>query len=131
MPTALQAMTAKVFTTSCQCPNCGGTGKLPHYSHIANGDCFACQGTGTLRLRDFIGSNRDVVLDVEMLRGKFWHAWLRCRTWTNDSSTINGVKQNYHNWGRDLWCIRIDDVHQARALWKKAKAMGIQATILD
>lgn len=28
------------------CGRCRGTGHLPQFDHIANGDCFACDGTG-------------------------------------------------------------------------------------
>ena len=31
------------------CPKCGGSGKLDHFRHVANGDCFKCAGTGVLR----------------------------------------------------------------------------------
>ena len=30
------------------CPKCDGKGKIPGFSHIHNGDCFACGGTGYL-----------------------------------------------------------------------------------
>ena len=30
------------------CPRCGGTGKLVWFSHVYNGDCFKCNGSGTL-----------------------------------------------------------------------------------
>ena len=29
-----------------QCPKCNGTGYLPQYSHVGEGICFACMGTG-------------------------------------------------------------------------------------
>lgn len=28
------------------CPICDGTGFLPHYKHIAKGNCFRCDGKG-------------------------------------------------------------------------------------
>jgi len=31
------------------CPKCSGTGHLRAFAHIANGDCFACGTTGTVR----------------------------------------------------------------------------------
>ena len=107
--------------TTCVCPKCNGTGKLPHHSHIANGDCFACGGTGTIQIKDFIGSNSDVALDVMLRNGQFWYATLRCRTWRVDS---NG----YHNWGKDRWCREISDANEAREIWRTAKANGIKTS---
>ena len=31
------------------CPKCGGSGKIDHFRHVANGDCFKCAGSGVLR----------------------------------------------------------------------------------
>jgi len=28
------------------CPRCSGSGRMPHYSHIKGGECFACHWTG-------------------------------------------------------------------------------------
>ena len=111
------------------CPNCGGSGKLPHYGHIANGDCFACGGTGTIVFKSFIGDNSDVVLEVFMHSGKFWHAFLRCRTWKNDRSQSDG--KVYKTWGKDKWCKRIDDAEEARELWRNASATGIKTQLCD
>jgi hypothetical protein len=35
-----------------KCSKCEGTGKLSHYSHIANGNCFQCEGKGYKLLSD-------------------------------------------------------------------------------
>ena len=35
-----------VELTGDTCGKCGGTGKLPWYSHIMGGVCFACKGSG-------------------------------------------------------------------------------------
>jgi DnaJ-class molecular chaperone len=32
--------------TKTTCPKCGGSGTLHQYAHIANGECFHCNGTG-------------------------------------------------------------------------------------
>lgn len=29
-----------------ECPRCGGRGVIRAYSHVKNGTCFACKGTG-------------------------------------------------------------------------------------
>jgi hypothetical protein len=40
---------ARYIATPKACPKCGGSGKLDHFRHVANGDCFNCAGTGALR----------------------------------------------------------------------------------
>jgi RecJ-like exonuclease len=116
------------FKTTCVCPNCDGKGKLPHYSHIANGDCFACGGTGTLKITEFIGDNSDVILEVNTRDGQFDHACLRCRTWKNDRA---GDGKVYHTWGKDKWCREILDADEARELWRNAKANGIKTSLWE
>lgn len=34
------------MTTTYKCPKCNGSGYLSHYSGIANGVCFSCEGNG-------------------------------------------------------------------------------------
>ena len=34
------------ITTKTICPKCDGSGKLNHFRHVANGECFKCFGTG-------------------------------------------------------------------------------------
>lgn len=115
-------MTAtQLSNTTCTCPSCGGSGKLPHFSHIQNGDCFACGGTGTIQIKDFIGSNSDVALDVMLRNGEFWYATLRCRTWRVDG---NG----YKTWGKDRWYHEISDAAEAREIWRIAKVSGIKTS---
>jgi hypothetical protein len=117
-------------TTSevCTCPNCNGTGKLSHYSHIANGDCFACGATGLMTLSHFIGDNSDISLEVETAQGKFYGATIRCRTWKNIPDSTGKV---YHTWGRDLWFRQITDAEEARAIWRTAKQTGIKTSLYD
>jgi hypothetical protein len=116
-------MTATLSAT-CTCPACGGSGKLPHYSHIANGDCFACGGSGTIRdLNAFIGAESDVSLEVEVIRGEFRGAVLRCRTWK--------VTGTYKTWGRDRWVREITDADEARRIWRDAKRLGIETSLFD
>lgn len=38
----------KTSKETVECPYCNGKGALEHLSHIANGICFQCHGTGTL-----------------------------------------------------------------------------------
>ena len=115
-------------TTTCTCLNCDGTGKLPHYSHIANGDCFACGATGLMKLTDFIGDSSDILLEVEVANGKFYGATIRCRTWKNTPDSTGKV---YHTWGRDLWTRQITDADEARAIWRTAKQNGIKTSLFD
>lgn len=121
MPTA-------TLTATCTCPACGGSGKLPHYSHIANGDCFACGATGQIRdLTAFIGAESDVSLEVEAFGGKFRSAMIRCRTWRMADSSV-GI---YKVWGRDRWAREITDADEARQIWRDAKRLGITTSLFD
>jgi len=36
----------KVTAERVRCRKCDGTGRIQHYRHVANGCCFACDGTG-------------------------------------------------------------------------------------
>ena len=70
----------KIRNATYTCPFCGGTGKLPHFSHVQNGDCFACGATGRLRdTRAFVGDNSDLLLTVYVNNGQFSGADLRRR----------------------------------------------------
>jgi hypothetical protein len=35
-----------VETPKINCPRCGGSGRIPSYSHIKAGECFKCHGSG-------------------------------------------------------------------------------------
>jgi len=121
-------MTA-TLTATCTCPACGGTGKLPHYSHVANGDCFACGATGQIQdLAAFIGPESDVSLEVEVFGGKFRGAWIRCRTWKNTTDANGRV---WHTWGRDRWVREITNADEARQIWRDAKRLGIKTSLFD
>ncbi len=121
-------MPATQTVSTCTCPKCGGSGKLPHYSHIANGDCFACGGTGKITIKDFIGDNSDVILEVEVHKGKFLGATLRCRTW---KLTKDGDGKVWHTWTKDAWFRQITDIEEAREIWRNAKQNGIQTQLWD
>lgn len=98
------------MANTCTCPNCDGTGKLPHYSHIANGDCFACGGTGKLDLgRQRKGGTPITMLEVFTRKGKFFYAAHRC-------TLIHG-----NTWGRCLFAADLDDADQARKIWRELK----------
>lgn len=115
MPTANATVT---------CPFCSGTGKLPHFSHVQNGDCFACGATGQLRdLTAFIGGNSDVVLTVWTHCGAFTGAHLRQRTWK--------ISGQCKEWGRDRFYREINDVDEAREIWRNAKRLGIITELAD
>ena len=118
-------MTAtKLRNATFTCPFCGGTGHLPHFSHIQNGDCFACGATGKIRdLSAFIGDQSDVMLTVHIVGGQFRGAELRCRTW----KVAGGCK----TWGRDRFYREIESVDQARSIWRDAKRLGITTNLWD
>ena len=123
--TATDALTA--FVT---CPFCSGSGKLPHFSHVANGDCFACGASGKLRdLTAFIGSNSDMVLTVWVNNGTFSGAELRRRTWK--MSKCSGAPGICKNWGRDSFCRIIESADEAREIWRNAKRLGILTELVD
>lgn len=119
---------ATITHETATCPVCNGSGKLPHYGHIANGDCFACGATGTISFKSFIGDNSDVILEVFMWKRKFFEAYLRCRTWKCYVSPSHGQMKE---WGKDKWCKCITDAEEARELWRNAKAMGIKTQLCD
>ena len=118
----------KLHNATCTCPFCNGTGKLHHFSHIQNGDCFACGATGKLRdLNAVIGNNSDLLLTVWMHRGKFTGADLRRRTWRMADSSLG----RYKEWGRDSFHRAIDNVEEAREIWRNAKQLGIITELAD
>jgi hypothetical protein len=118
IPTAAAIIPNATYT----CPFCGGSGKLPHFSHIENGDCFACGATGELRdINAFIGDNSDLVLTVYVNNGTFSGAEIRRRTWKIAASSIGQCKE----WGRDSFFRVITDADEARQIWRNAKQLGI------
>ena len=114
----------KVTNETCTCPKCDGKGKLIGFSHIANGDCFMCNGTGTVAFKTFEGPNRETRFDVFRRNGQFWYAELRGLTWKPTTFTHNGVTKQGREWGRDLFYKRIDDAAVARQLWRSAGAVN-------
>lgn len=120
----------KLHNATVTCPFCGGSGHLPHYRHIQNGDCFACGATGKLRdLHAFIGDNSDMLLTVYLHRGSFSSATLRRRTWR----TVSYPTAPYvcHEWGRDAFTREINDADEAREIWRNAKQLGILTELVD
>lgn len=45
-------MTFDTLTTDC--PRCGGKGTIDHFRHINGGECFLCDGAGTVDLRQVV-----------------------------------------------------------------------------
>jgi hypothetical protein len=116
------------ITKTCICPFCGGSGKLPHFSHVQNGDCFACGATGELYdINAFIGDNSDMVLTVYVNNGTFSAAELRRRTWKIAASSIGPYKE----WGRDSFFRVITDADEARQIWRNAKRLSIVTELVD
>ena len=134
------AMTAAILTATDAlaaaviCPFCGGSGKLPHFSHVANGDCFACGATGELRdINAFIGDSSDLVLTVWVNNGTFSSAELRRRTWKMGKCSVgSGINQAIglcKIWGRDSFYRVIESADEARAIWGSAKRLGIKTQL--
>jgi ribosomal protein L37E len=126
----------KLHNATVTCPFCNGTGKLPHYSHVQNGDCFACGASGKLRdLNAFIGNCSDVVLTVWVNNDRFNGAELRRRTWKMSKCSVgSGANQKTmlcREWGRDSYYRAIDNVEEAREIWRNAKRLGIITELVD
>ena len=118
----------KLANATVTCPFCSGTGKLPHFSHVQNGDCFACGASGQLRdLNAFVGDQSDVMLTVWTHCGKFSSAELRQRTWRTANSSLG----QYKEWGRDRFYREISDADEAREIWRNAKQLGIITQLAD
>ena len=114
---------------ACTCPFCGGSGKLPHFSHIQNGDCFACGATGQLcDISAFIGGNSDLLLTVWVNNGTFSGAELRRRTWKISACSVAPFVCK--TWGRDSFYRTIDSVDEARDVWRNAKQLGITTELV-
>ena len=117
-------------TATCTCPFCGGSGKLPHFSHIQNGDCFACGATGELRnINAFIGDNSDLMLTVYVNNGTFSGAEIRRRTWKNTEMSVAPYRGK--QWGRDSFFRVITDADEARQIWRNAKRLGVLTELVD
>ena len=126
----------KLHNATCTCPFCGGSGKLPHFSHIQNGDCFACGATGQLRdINAFIGNNSDMKLTVWVNRGTFSGAELCRRTWKISKCSVgSGANQKTmlcREWGRDSFYRVIKSADEAREIWRNAKRLGIITELMD
>jgi hypothetical protein len=126
----------KLRNAAVTCPFCGGSGHLPHYRHVQNGDCFACGASGQLRdLHAFIGDNSDLVLTVWLHRGAFHGATLRRRTWTISQCSIGSGKNQTigpcKSWGRDSFYREIDSADEAREIWRNAKQLGIITELVE
>lgn len=117
-------------TATCTCPFCGGSGKLPHFSHIQNGDCFACGATGELRdINAFIGDNSDLMLTVYVNNGTFSGAEIRRRTWKTIEMSVAPYRGK--QWGRDSFFRVITDADEARQIWRNAKRLGVLTELVD
>lgn len=126
----------KLRNATVTCPFCGGSGHLPHYRHVQNGDCFACGASGKLRdINAFIGDNSDMLLTVWVNRGEFSSATLRRRTWKISQCAIGSGKNQTvgpcKEWGRDSFCREINDADEAREIWRNAKQLGIITELVD
>ena len=69
--------------TTIECPKCLGKGKLPEYGHIANGDCFGCDGKGTIQI------------DLNALTSKLSDETRTRAEWVMQSTTDSYKKLSY------------------------------------
>jgi hypothetical protein len=114
-------------TQDHSCCVCSGTGTLPHYSHVADGMCFACQGSGSIAdIKAFNGPNSEVCLQVLTQGNSFWYAVLACRTWRDEVDADGTV---WHLHGRDRWSHVISDADEARRIWRHAKRLGVRTDL--
>ena len=117
--------TAIPVRETCECPKCSGTGTLPGFRHIANGDCFMCGATGTISYQTFVGPGRELRLDVFKRNGEFWYAQFRGMTWKPSTLTFDdGTVIETREWGKDLFYREIRDADEARKLWREAGAVN-------
>ena len=103
-------MPATYETLSATCDRCDGTGRVPHYGHIANGICFQCQGSGKVSFRVRTDGTAKTSLEVWKRNGRFDYASLR--------STLQAADGT---WGKSLVAREISDADEARALWRDLK----------
>ena len=52
-------------TSRGSCPRCGGTGYLPHFSHVSGGVCFLCGGNKEVGYDDFEEFNAEDIFSYE------------------------------------------------------------------
>lgn len=100
-------MPATYETLSGTCSKCDGTGRLPHYGHIANGVCFECSGTGKVSYSVRTDGTAKTSLEVFKRGGAFSYASLR--------STLQAADGT---WGKCLIAREINDAAEARVLWR-------------
>jgi len=77
--------------TTAICPKCNGSRKLPHYSAIANGDCFECGATGRVSTT----SRRVLVESGPAYRPSPQHVIDTMRVWYKCAKNMEGA------WFRD------------------------------
>ena len=104
--------------TAATCGKCDGTGRLPHYGHIASGVCFDCQGSGKVSWKDRTDGTVKTSLEVFIRNGGFWYAAHRATVLADDGT-----------WGKCLTSANLQDADAARALWRDLK--GQQHTLLS
>ena len=103
-------MPATYETLTATCSKCDGTGRLPHYGHIANGVCFECGGTGKVSYSVRTDGTAKTSLVVWKREGKFDYASLR--------STLQAADGT---WGKCLIAKEISDADEARMIWRALK----------
>jgi hypothetical protein len=108
-------MTVTAFIA--ECPRCNGIGKLPHFSHIANGDCFLCGATGQIDLRDAVLNERsEVIVGIQVnknAKGKAGWGIIRAVKTHNPAAWRQGDLVD----AEAVWTVEITDLNLLRQLW--------------
>lgn len=59
------------MTNATKCRRCAGTGKLPHMSHVQEGRCFACDGTGKATPRSPVKKHGKTIDEMNAALGEW------------------------------------------------------------
>lgn len=101
--------------SSYTCGRCDGKGLLPHYSHVANGTCFACQGTGTVSYTERTDGTMMHKFEVITRYGDFYCATFSSQVLSDRDSS------GYRTWGKVANFVEYNDAQKAREMWQQLR----------
>lgn len=80
-------------TATYACDRCGGNGRIDHWSHVANGVCFACGGTGKITCKPVkaaVDPHADLLVSADRMSTD--KQWMLMRKLTkNSDAKINAL----------------------------------------